>query len=86
LIKTEIAKTGIEELKFNRERVAVEVMKLVRTATMNWSIWHGQGSVMQLRQVRDIEYQLLPGSDRQTTDIVIERDGVITVRLQADVT
>lgn len=35
---------------------------------------------MQLRQVRDIEYQLLPGSDRQTTDIVIERSGVITVR------
>jgi predicted metal-dependent hydrolase len=35
---------------------------------------------MQLRQVRDIEYQLLPGVDRQTTDIVIERDGVITVR------
>lgn len=35
---------------------------------------------MQLRQVRDIEYQLLPGSDRQTTDIVIERDGAITVR------
>lgn len=35
---------------------------------------------MQLRQVRDIEYQLLPGSDRQTTDIVIERSGVIAVR------
>jgi predicted metal-dependent hydrolase len=35
---------------------------------------------MQLRQVKDIEYQLLPGSDRQTTDIVIERSGVITVR------
>ena len=35
---------------------------------------------MQLRQVRDIEYQLLPGTERQTTDIVIERDGVITVR------
>lgn len=35
---------------------------------------------MQLRQVRDIEYQLLPGSDRQTTDIVIERSGMITVR------
>lgn len=35
---------------------------------------------MQLRQVRDIEYQLLPGSDRQTTDIVIERNGVITAR------
>ena len=35
---------------------------------------------MQLRQVRDIAYQLLPGSDRQTTDIVIERDGIITVR------
>lgn len=35
---------------------------------------------MQLRQVRDIKYQLLPGSDRETTDIVIERNGVITVR------
>ncbi len=35
---------------------------------------------MQLRRVRDIEYQLLPGADRQTTDIVIERDGVVTVR------
>jgi predicted metal-dependent hydrolase len=34
----------------------------------------------QKRQVRDIEYSLLPGSDRQTTDIVIERDGAITVR------
>lgn len=35
---------------------------------------------MQLRHVKDIAYQLLPGADRQTTDIVIERDGVITVR------
>ena len=35
---------------------------------------------MQRRQVRDIEYQLLPGSERRTTDIVIERNGVITVR------
>lgn len=35
---------------------------------------------MQLRQVRDIEYRLLPGADRQTTDIVIERDGQISVR------
>jgi len=30
LIKIEIAKTGIEELKLNRERVAVEVMKLAK--------------------------------------------------------
>ena len=30
LIKTEIAKTGIEELKHNRERVAVEIMKLAK--------------------------------------------------------
>lgn len=30
LIKTQIAKTGIEELKLNRERVAVEVMKLAK--------------------------------------------------------
>ena len=29
-IKTEIAKTGIEELKQNRERVAVEIMKLAK--------------------------------------------------------
>jgi len=35
---------------------------------------------MQHRQIRDIEYQLLPGADRQTTDIVIERDGLISVR------
>jgi predicted metal-dependent hydrolase len=35
---------------------------------------------MQLRQVRDIEYRLLPGADRRTTDIVIERDGLISVR------
>ncbi|MCP1441867.1 putative metal-dependent hydrolase [Pseudomonas sp. GGS8] len=35
---------------------------------------------MQFRQVQDIEYQLLPGSERRTTDIVIERDGLITVR------
>lgn len=35
---------------------------------------------MQRRQVRDIQYRLLPGSNRGTTDIVIERDGVITVR------
>jgi predicted metal-dependent hydrolase len=35
---------------------------------------------MQLRQVRDIHYKLLPGAQRRTTDIVIERDGVISVR------
>jgi type I restriction enzyme R subunit len=29
-IKTEIAKAGIEELKANRERVTVEVMKLAK--------------------------------------------------------
>jgi predicted metal-dependent hydrolase len=35
---------------------------------------------MNPRRVRDIDYQLLPGSDRKTTDIVIERNGVVTVR------
>jgi predicted metal-dependent hydrolase len=35
---------------------------------------------MTLRQVRDIEYLLAPGSARKTTDIVIERDGQIVVR------
>ena len=35
---------------------------------------------MTVRYVRDIEYHLLPGSSRKTTDIVIERDGKVTVR------
>lgn len=37
-------------------------------------------SSTEIRQVRDIEYQLLPGKKRQTTDITIERDGRVTVR------
>jgi len=41
---------------------------------------------MRVRQVRDIEYQLLPGSNRRTTDIVIERNGLITVRPPLKVT
>ncbi len=41
---------------------------------------------MQVRQVHDIEYQLLPGAPRQTTDIVIERDGVVRVRPPARMT
>ena len=39
---------------------------------------------MSSRKVRDIEYQLLPGTDRKTTDIVIERDGKVVVRPPAD--
>ena len=35
---------------------------------------------MTPRRVRDIEYQLLPGSERRTTDIVIERNGKVVVR------
>ncbi len=35
---------------------------------------------MSARQVQDIEYELLDGSERATTDIVIERNGKITVR------
>lgn len=35
---------------------------------------------MNLRHIGDIEYRLLPGSPRKTTDIVIERNGVVTVR------
>ena len=41
---------------------------------------------MSARRVRDIEYQLLPGSPRRTTDIVIERDGRIVVRPPASYT
>lgn len=32
------------------------------------------------RRVRDISYKLLPGTDRNTTDIVIERNGEVFVR------
>lgn len=35
---------------------------------------------MNARRVRDIEYQLLPGTDRKTTDIIIERNGTVVVR------
>lgn len=35
---------------------------------------------MNARRVRDIQYRLLPGQNRKTTDIVIERDGLISVR------
>ena len=34
---------------------------------------------MNARRVKDIDYQLLPGTDRKTTDIVIERNGIVTV-------
>jgi predicted metal-dependent hydrolase len=39
-----------------------------------------------VRKVKDIEYRLLPGTVRQTTDIVIERDGCVTVRPPARMT
>ena len=38
---------------------------------------------MTLRHVRDIRYRLLPSAERRTTDIVIERDGEISVRRSA---
>lgn len=41
---------------------------------------------MSARRVKDIDYELLPGSPRKTTDIVIERNGVVTVRPPADYT
>jgi predicted metal-dependent hydrolase len=36
------------------------------------------------RRVRDIDYQLMPGTARKTTDIVIERNGVVVVRPPLD--
>ncbi len=39
---------------------------------------------MNARRVRDIDYQLMPGSDRKTTDIIIERNGVVVVRPPKD--
>lgn len=41
---------------------------------------------MVARRVKDIDYVLLPGTDRKTTDIVIERDGAVTVRPPKDFT
>ena len=35
---------------------------------------------MNARKIKDIDYVLLPGTHRKTTDIVIERNGVVTVR------
>ena len=34
---------------------------------------------MNARRIRDIDYHLLPGTDRKTTDIVIERNGLVIV-------
>ena len=39
---------------------------------------------MNARRIRDIDYQLLPGTNRKTTDIVIERNGIIAVRPPRD--
>lgn len=41
---------------------------------------------MTPRRVRDIEYLLLPGTSRKTTDIVLERDGKVVVRPPAGFT
>jgi predicted metal-dependent hydrolase len=41
---------------------------------------------MIARTVRDIEYHLLPGRPRKTTDIAIERNGIVTVRPPLDYT
>ena len=38
---------------------------------------------MAARRVRDIEYQLLRSGQRRTADIIIERDGHISVRAPA---
>lgn len=41
---------------------------------------------MKARRVKDIEYLLLPGAERKTTDIVIERNGHVVVRPPAHYT
>lgn len=41
---------------------------------------------MQARRVRDIEYQLLRSGERRTADIVIERNGLISVRVPEHLT
>ena len=35
---------------------------------------------MNARRIRDIDYHLMPGTDRATTDIIIERNGTVVVR------
>lgn len=39
---------------------------------------------MNSRRIRDIDYQLLPGTERKTTDIIIERNGTVIVRPPKD--
>lgn len=41
---------------------------------------------MQARRVRDIEYQLLRSGERRTADIVIERNGLVSVRVPEHLT
>ncbi len=41
---------------------------------------------MSPRRVRDIEYQLLRSGDRKTADVVIERNGKVSVRVPAHLT
>ncbi len=41
---------------------------------------------MSARRVRDIEYQLLRSGQRKTADVVIERDGLVSVRVPAHLT
>lgn len=41
---------------------------------------------MTPRRVGDIDYHILPGTERKTTDIVIERDGKVVVRPPAKLT
>lgn len=41
---------------------------------------------MHSRRVKDIEYQLLRSGDRKTADVVIERDGKVSVRVPAHLT
>lgn len=35
---------------------------------------------MSSRRILDIDYQVLPGTERKTTDIIIERNGIVVVR------
>ena len=79
-IKTALMLTGIAELKTNRERIAIEIMKLAKNRHDELLKGVAKRGSVSARQVRDIEYELLPGSERKTTDIVIERNGKVTVR------
>ena len=71
----------IPEVTDNHERLAVEILKLAK---------HRHDRILEPRQpmkakkTDNIQYRLLRSASRRTADIILERDGTLTVRAPAD--